>query len=151
MFLQSRAEDVPVSFRSFTLVARIQAGCHPVTFEILDDLCCLPPVSATHGRDYRMTELGELHGLWDSHWRLSFKITWSLWSYSRYKSPCQQKHTHCSWINLGSDFWYHWRKKLHPQVLHHTWMDQALRKFSLREHQQYVHQCYSKTELPGHL
>jgi hypothetical protein len=40
--------------------------------------------SLIHGGCYHVTEVGGPYGLWDSCWRLSFKITWTLWNYWRY-------------------------------------------------------------------
>ena len=80
----------------FVSVVRIQVECPLVTSKILNDLCFLPCVAATSGWAevdtwplicggcYHVTWVGGPYGLWDSCWRLSFKITWSLWNYSKY-------------------------------------------------------------------
>jgi hypothetical protein len=78
-----------------TTVVRIWVGWCVVPSKVLDDLCCLPSVAAASGWAEvdtlplvsggccHVIEVGGLCGLWDSRWKLSFKITRSLWNYSR--------------------------------------------------------------------
>ena len=97
-----RAVEVPVFLWTLFMLKRHFGSqhvsrCHQTTPGVLDDICCLSFVEDASGwaevdtwplihcNCYHMTEAGELYGLWDLHWRLSFKITRSLWNYCRYK------------------------------------------------------------------
>jgi hypothetical protein len=88
---------------------------------MLDDQCRLPCVttasgraevdtwSLIHGGCYHVTQVRGPYGLWDFRWRLSFKITRSLWNYSRYSVPALawMNHEKQHKVNTdGNQEWY---------------------------------------------
>jgi hypothetical protein len=110
-FAALMAVELPIFLRSlvsciYTSVDRIGTGHRQVSPGIQPDLCCLHHVAATsgwaevntrpvtHGGCYHVTEAAEPYGLWDSRWRLSFKISRSMWNYSRYSSCCRCRVWH---------------------------------------------------------